>query len=782
MSIPAPLPNSLIGGISLKTVIIVVVVIIVLYTGTTLISSSLSSSSSAGTISNKIVCQLGEVIVDGACVNPGPCGIKPTTSECDPSLLICDLNRWRCPLPCENSTHPLPNGLGKCIKSEIKCDSLGEYYCANDSTFCSSSGSYYSNGTTGRCICNPGYIGDTCEIKCPENYFVHQNQCMPILTCNNGGIFNMTSNMCSCTRNYTGATCDYTSTVTCSGNGTVVLNSSRSFDHCNCNAGYLGPHCNVSAAYCNNKGTPLFDINGNVTGCACDPGYGGKYCDLNGSDYCHGHGTPLSLGVDKNNRSIFDEIHGCINCNSSSSGKYCCPNPSPTNTDTCGIKGYVCNSYSSQNDGWTPDYYTATDFSNNQDFKNGKGPCVAKYCGNVDTTKYKVILEDKGTGSAGQTITCSTQCPYTLTNDMCPGGGTSSTGIYDGNNCKVSYEKGDTYSHMCICDQTTGYKPSCKAVQTDGNKKCGDIPTGLCGQGGPQPECLQCPNGGFMWYCPGEVPAKGTPLANNLMRCAEMSQGVVYDIDADFWKDRNGVPIYPAIDNDKCESGSYATSFVSFDTQDLYNIFGNTKSNYETKDGRFTKIADRDVINKSTQMLTNARRSGNGTIGYFSSIANAFIRQNVQDPGCIVNIPSGNPDVGYCNGNGKFKQTCYQSDGKTVVDCDDTSNLIYRLHDGTCTCGTYVSNTDGVTKKYLGDKCQYSDNKYCNSHGTVNANGVCSCTGGWTGNDCGYPPIPPGLPNGSVCTGNSQCRTWNCENGTCKDTNTNFCPAGSIDC
>jgi hypothetical protein len=55
---------------------------------------------------------------------------------------------------------------------------------------------------------------------------------------------------------------------------------------------------------------------------------------------------------------------------------------------------------------------------------------------------------------------------------------------------------------------------------------------------------------------------------------------------------------------------------------------------------------------------------------------------------------------------------------------------------GGCECVEYTSESDGNTKKYVGNLCEYDDNTTCNGGGIANPDGTCTCGTNYLQPDC----------------------------------------------
>ncbi|XP_048772894.2 low-density lipoprotein receptor-related protein 1-like isoform X3 [Ostrea edulis] len=178
------------------------------------------------------------------------------------------------------------------------------------------------NVTTKQCVCQHGYSGKTCHIKCTD--YCHRGNCS---TNDNGDI------ICSCPEGFTGSRCeeelchekDY-----CQNQGTCVYHLYLE-KKCICQTGFTGSRCNSSspcADYCKNKGKCKLS-NNNLQGssplCDCLPGYSGETCEDSVCDnkQCENGGTCFIDSKGKANCScaVFYTGSKCDNCTCQNEGE-----------------------------------------------------------------------------------------------------------------------------------------------------------------------------------------------------------------------------------------------------------------------------------------------------------------------------------------------------------------------------------------------------------------------------------------------------------------------------
>jgi len=770
-------------------------------------------------------------------------------------------------------------GLGSCRKGEVKCDSSGRYYCENDKQVCNGQGSFYGvgydcicdvdcygvncenkcppgtflynntckpilsclNGTfskaTNQCICNDGYynkndmcllvpncnngtfnrktelcncdsgyFGNACDVRCASGQYLYNGNCTNILTCKNGGTFNPSSDSCTCVGSWKGLTCDYSSSLNCNNSGSVVLDSNGLFLNCSCYLGTYGPSCtDTKISKCGGNGIPQYDSKGVFTGCLCDLGFSGNVCQLSGAVLCNNNGTP-------NVKSDGQTFSGTCSCKSGYDQPFCCdPNDKPKDMNPCIENEPVCTK-----SGWQKSYKTCENISRTGELEWSYDDTKDKGCANLAAggtfnydSKYNYLLSCNESNGV-PTIKISRGCPVTLTCPDCSNDVSSTLAVSGGTN--------NYTPKVCVCDSGSNYQNVCRTVQTvPGQDKMPD----LCNYEATKntPKRFECGGGTgqFLWHCDGFKPSlksidsNDIDYKNSLINCFEKSNSINYD---QVWREGT-VPLYPSIDNDKCEVSGSNTS-IAHDMPDTsisyYSLWDNPAANivgnnliYRTGSNRY---------DKQKYNLVNAKMV-NGVPTLLASLNGKDMASN---PGCFTDI-TANP-ANYCNGQGTFNQYCYTSGGSSIG-CDD-QEAYYRIDDGycscnagytgnqcqftdtnmcngngkvsspqtgksikltdiSCTCDTY-SSTAGVSKTYL---CKYSADRNCNGRGTLNANGVCSCQNAWGGtycdiNKCGY----GGTPNadGSACVGcqaawadGNLCTTIVCKNGTIPYDDGNSC-------
>lgn len=178
------------------------------------------------------------------------------------------------------------------------------------------------NGTSYKCICDPGFTGDG-RVSCVDINECESSPCSPHGTCHDG----VNTYQCTCEEGFTGNTScnpiDYCAFNPCFNNATCV-NSNRTIDdsdfYCMCVAGYTGSNCSeeineCEANPCNGNGDCSDGIN--RFSCACFEGYTGTQCQRstedcnpNPCDALHQVCVPRNLKVKKTDS---ENSHLCIN-------------------------------------------------------------------------------------------------------------------------------------------------------------------------------------------------------------------------------------------------------------------------------------------------------------------------------------------------------------------------------------------------------------------------------------------------------------------------------------
>ena len=769
-------------------------------------------------------------------------------------------------LPCLNGTFS---------KETNQCICNNGYYNKNDMCLLIPN---CNKGTFNRqselCNCESGYFGKDCDMQCASGQYLYNGNCTNMLTCNNGGTFNPSSHTCTCMGSWKGLTCEYSASLNCNNNGSVVLDANGFFLNCSCYPGSYGPSCADTRSKCGGHGTPQYDSKGVFTGCLCDPGFSGNTCQLSGAIYCNNHGTP-------NVKPDGQTFSGTCSCQAGYDQPFCCDHASKPFVTPCIENPPVCTQT-----GWQRSYKTCDNISPlgpgkhewSYDDNRDRG-CAATAAGGEFkyNSKYNYLLtcSDSSTSMGAPYITITRRCPTTLTCTECPNHDNINhvISITDANGVDVS--NGATGKpKICICDSgsDSNYENVCRTVQdilVDGK-----MAPDLCNfkQSQTMPNYIQCgTDPKYLWHCPGYNPPLSVDkddikYKNSLKGCFEATKSIFYD--RSIAKEPSGgiaPPIYPTIDNDKCEvSGSNTSKAHSMPDPNIsyYSLWNNPPANLVGNDIVYrTDYAGKSVYDKQKYNLVNATMV-NGVPDPLPSL-NGLDRSF--NPGCFKDIKA-NP-AKYCNGQGEFTQYCY-TNGGALIGCDH-HEAYYRVDDGycscapgytgnqcqytnanicngdgtvssaqtgksvhlsdtpycsckagytgnkcqytntnscsgqgvasslqtgksayltdtpICSCNTYVSNADGVTKRYLGNQCEYSDIKDCNGHGTVNASGVCSCQNAWRGsncatNNCGNGGSPNA--NGSACVGcqtawadGNLCTTTVCKNRSQPNPDGNSC-------
>lgn len=136
-----------------------------------------------------------------------------------------------------------------------------------------------------RCECDPAYEGSSCADRAPGDL-----PCAKRAHCSGHGVCNHATGRCSCDVGFTGRTCDQLDPETtcpsgCSGNGMCVHGRSQAY--CACKLGWRGEACDISMCIvgdngrvCSGKGLCLAVTTGNRTlfACGCDEDATGDDC------------------------------------------------------------------------------------------------------------------------------------------------------------------------------------------------------------------------------------------------------------------------------------------------------------------------------------------------------------------------------------------------------------------------------------------------------------------------------------------------------------------------
>jgi hypothetical protein len=222
--------------------------------------------------------------------NQPRCCTQATPPGCK-DLYRDDQNCLACQTPCPNGQHCCPvNGVQGCNAIDYNTDASNCGGCLKSCL----------NGALcqgGRCVCQPGFSGVTCNVEL--------NECASN-PCRNGGTCTDLVNgyVCSCVNGFNGPTCQ-TNINDCSPNpcfnGGVCTDGIATYT-CACPGGFSGARCEIfplqcPTARCQN-GATCVEGSGSYT-CWCRAGFTGNLCqtDVNecGSSPCQNGGTCTDL-------------------------------------------------------------------------------------------------------------------------------------------------------------------------------------------------------------------------------------------------------------------------------------------------------------------------------------------------------------------------------------------------------------------------------------------------------------------------------------------------------
>ena len=747
---------------SFKTLILLAVfVAIVWYSSDFISSKDNSTSSSSSSSQNKITCKPNEVFINGACTSLGPCGLKPTANiNCSTSDLICDTlngNVWRCPLPCETVSNPLPIALGSCSYDNIKCDRDGRYYCPNDTELCNGHGSFY--GQNYDCKCNTDYYGDgthygQCTNKCPDGtylynytcstilpcvngtfskelnqcicnqgYYNKNNICKLILNCSNNGTFNLQTEKCDCPAQYGGTYCQIgcdlnkyyfngtcTNMLQCLNGGTFNITTNK----CDCTGNYTGLLCDLNRSLnCSGHGDVILTNLGTFQNCKCDPGYYGPQCKDTRETMCNGRGIPQ---YDANGN-----FTGCICNNPNDGGKNC----QFQSSEYCHGYGQVL---TTANDMFDKCACDDTLSSGPYCCLNSSKITVSNSCIEKEPICTKNGLNDgwvrsyKSSDEIIQTpewpnggVCAANYCNnidlnqrtvlLSINNQNADGSYNISCArlcpkTFNCSNCssKPDFITNDTKVCMCDGGADSNYEPVCRQVQSD--PQCGNsqLPGNLCTDG-TKPVGLHCNNGSCLYHCGGFLPGPDYSQAykDSFKKCIEGIDDIYYQRDKGYWAK-----------NTEEKGSNPMPIYPTIDNERC--ISGNTATktinDIDPQHASYWSLYGNPPSNvmKDGNLLSRNNLNPNKYMLYNSTrdniglIRNSNIKLEEKDQynnGCIYTSPS-DFNTEYCNGKGTFKQTCYKQDGTTVVNCSDAS-AYYKLKEGTCNCNRYMSESPSAT-------------------------------------------------------------------------------------
>lgn len=293
--------------------------------------------------------------------------------------------------------------------------------------------------------CTPSQQFNYLKLKCQE------------VDCNNNG--NIVGGKCVCNQGYAGTTCQFSRKNNCNNRGDPIVDSSGKFSSCKCDDGYSGVNCEQSSADCSGNG----QMNVTTGVCNCNAGYFGNLCQYSRDTTCSGKGTPGNDGT-----CVCDDGFYSSNCGITQGGEVAFTVPSP------GGLGDICAGDANTPIFFTGTVRSVdangavVDFDRVMTkgcvFTKGSAPTIpgwdAKYIGSSDTpgTYYPPGLIPNPIPFSSSLFSINS------TDSDCNGQGLKLPAVQDGCICNLGYA-GDTcqYSRSATCggNGTPGNDGSC---------------------------------------------------------------------------------------------------------------------------------------------------------------------------------------------------------------------------------------------------------------------------------------------------------------------------------
>nr|CEL64229.1 TPA: EGF-like domain-containing protein, putative [Neospora caninum Liverpool] len=171
---------------------------------------------------------------------------------------------------------------GKCVCEETcktgpNCDEVKPECCESNDECHQPQG--YCKMDEAKCVCRPGFGGQTCETK--------EDLCAGV-TCQNGGTCDSATGLCRCDACHGGKTCEIkkehccTDDNACNGHGTCNLKDNT----CKCDAGFAGVNCSKPEGQCKNTQCLSGYCEPSTGTCVCDACHTGAKCETPVRDCC----------------------------------------------------------------------------------------------------------------------------------------------------------------------------------------------------------------------------------------------------------------------------------------------------------------------------------------------------------------------------------------------------------------------------------------------------------------------------------------------------------------
>ena len=291
-------------------------------------------------------------------------------------------------------------------------------------------------------------------------------------------------------------------------------------------------------------------------------------------------------------------------------------------------------------------------------------------------------------------------------------------------------------SSSCPTDGKFVYTPKCE----DGDGKINLSCDQTCSMDTKNSSCNNCPNTcdcvlcgqEYNWHC------HGSPLNRE---CVVSDFGIhQYPIDGGLsWynSDRDTEPVYPTIDNKQCLTGKPNST-----------VFPYTLLQGDGNYNNYSIIGSADGVLNYTDNISNSTFIPTGSDNYMTynviidPTKDLDVDKNLIKPeekrvivndqvfkdgkGCMIHNPDFTDFCTLTNDQGSIHQYKFDLNGTNIL--NNNSGKPYYLGDKyACVCGTYISDFNGTTKKYVGNKCEYGD-KICEYGQVVDNDGKCDAS------------------------------------------------------
>jgi hypothetical protein len=559
-------------------------------------------------------------------------------------------------------------------------------------------------------ICPPGQVPENGECNCPSGETKDNNgNCVkkpipppppPGSICNNHG-HKGSDGKCVCDKNYSGDNCE----IVCNNNGNIVN------DQCVCLPGFEGIYCQ-----CDDSKKPTNNLIDTCKGL-------GYECQLDGS-WKDVQASSCTEIYDMNGGTEQTWLNKCSNlCNPNDNKNI---DPKYNYELTCGEPSAGSQLWGCLQQCRIEPNINAGDCSSCNGIKGT--PNQTCYCDPTTTDNKWVCRQDDVTS--------------------CPPSSETPKGL-----CIAT--DGSHFDPDCIkCGNKLGYIWQCKGALE--NPICVKDFYDMSQENTTSVNNVNGSTKQVTWYWDGRDGATTFPTINNDICDSRVNNSIspfsTLEVDSTYGPQWQSINSQAGWVSGLSTSGSKDKSTLPFYFDDIndrnlikYNI---VSSNYKCNDGSesvpgkcLTKSGSVDpntkYCNDKTPPYSSTDQCSSGVkqldsskikyaiAGKYGEGPNSTVFNN--NSGCMK-FPSD-----YCQNGGIFTQYCFDSQyNLTSCNNSDPNNPnypLYRDEGGYCTCSVIPNYVDknGNHVTYKGQFCQYSDTETCNSNGTVDDNGNCTC-------------------------------------------------------